>query len=110
MSIHSATDTHYRFTLHVPTRYNNGDAVSAVFFDAVASYLCDTFGAFTRTEAIGAWSDNGVIYHDPQYLYHIDCPTDQCGHTLREYASTLRDLLLQECVYVTRQAIDTWLV
>jgi hypothetical protein len=43
-------------------------------------------------------------------MYHIDTASEQDCHSLREYAAHIRDSLEQECVYVTRQQITTWLV
>lgn len=109
--IHSCTATQYRYTLHVPEQYNNGDAVPQRFIDSLEAKLVDMFGAFTRQVGVsGMWHSNGVTYADPQTLYYLDCVSSQCGNQLRELAAAVRDDLLQESIYVTCQQITTWLV
>jgi hypothetical protein len=108
--IHSCTATQYRYTLHVPRCLNDGTDVHPNLIADIECQLRATFGAFTRTEAIGVWSDDDTIYEDSQYLYLIDCVSEQCGHQLREIAARVRNDLSQECVYVTCQQITTWLV
>jgi hypothetical protein len=108
--IHSVPETQYRYTLHEPHNYNDGTAVPQYWIDHLENDLRLIFGGFTRTEAIGSWQDDGVTYHDPQSVYSIDVLSDQSGQYLRDIAARVRNDLKQECVYVTRQTIDTWLV
>lgn len=109
--IHSATATRYRYTLHVPAFYNDGEAVAGDTLDRIGRRCAEIAGGFIRVAAWGEWTaDDGTIYSEAIWLYHLDVPSAQHGHTLREYADTLRVTLEQECVYVTGQTIDTWLV
>lgn len=108
--IHSATATQYRFTLHIPLNDNEGNPFDSLTLGRIESSLLTSFGAFTVVDAHGVWQDGNVTYLDVQRLYHIDVSDDSFGFRLRELAAEIRNTLGQECVYVTRQTIDTWLV
>jgi hypothetical protein len=99
----------YRYTLTVPTHDNNGAPFDQALLDGVDRLLSQTYDGFTRVDATGAWDGGFRMYSEPVRVYSIDA-SEHALDSLRNYALFLAQALSQECIYLTRQPIETWLL
>jgi hypothetical protein len=99
----------YRWGFHLPLNHNDGIPVSSSLIRAIEARLL-AVSPYTAFEGDGVWLDQGKIYGDSQRVYFLDTSSDTAGAVLLTIAADVRDMLGQECVYVTRQAIETYLV
>lgn len=100
-----------RFAIHVPLAANDGERLDNVHAD-VRARLITTFGAYSETACGGSWlGDDGREYSDAQRIYHVDTdPSIVCERAIITIAREVAQAGRQECVYVTRQPINTTLV
>lgn len=98
----------YRYTLTVPTQDNNGVPFDQALLDGVDMVLANGYDGFARVDATGAWM-GARLYTEPVRVYSIDA-REGAGESLRNYALFLAQALSQECIYLTRQPIETWLL
>lgn len=100
-----------RYTLHVPERLNDGDAVSERIFALVEGRLLGVAGGFTLTVGQGGWLDQyGNILREPMRIYDVDTDDPEASGKLHELAKIVRGALAQEAVYLTHQEIGVSLV
>ena len=96
----------YRFTLTLPTQYNDGGTVGPELRGYFEARLLGTFGGFTATESLGAWIGHGRVYSEPVTVYTLDSDTGDEYPLLLDIAEYAAFELKQESVYVTRTDAD----
>lgn len=98
-----------RYALTVPKIHNDGTPVDQALLQGVMTTLTDLFGGCTLIDVEGAWQ-GARLYVEPGIRFEVDTDNPEAAALLTAIAGFLGDALAQECVYLTRQAIDAWLV
>lgn len=100
-----------RYTLHVPVLDNAARSLAPLHAH-VARILAREFHGFTRLDGAGYWPGAQASPDSEDVtLYVVDAGADaRTLATLYALARYVRDSAAQDAVYLTRQAIQTWLV
>lgn len=63
-------------TILIPIASNQGVAFAPAHHQVWERYLVETFGGFSLLpgSVVGAWADNGVVFHDHTRAYLIGLP------------------------------------
>lgn len=97
-----------RYTLHIPSNYNDGREVSPTLIRAVEEEILSFADGYTLTLGVGAWKNaDGEVYREPVRLYAVDT---EDGSALIELAEWVADALGQEAVYLTAAEIAPTLI
>lgn len=100
----------YRYTLTVPAQRNDGTPIEREYQMGVLANLTDIFGGCTVVDIVGAWQGPDRLYVEPGFAFQVDTDNDDALIVLQAYAEFIAEALAQECVYLTRVEIETWLV
>ena len=100
-----------RYTLHVPVLDNDAHPLGPLHAH-VARILAREFHGFTRLDGAGFWPGaQASPDSEAVTLYVVDADDSaRTLATLHALARHVRDVAEQDAVYLTRQAIETWLV
>lgn len=100
-----------RFTLTIPTVENDGSSL-AILHDGVARRIARDFDGLTILTGEGIWSDPSAANpgREDVRIYVVDTDRPDALDILRKLAQTVRRAAAQDCVYLTRQSIDAFLV
>lgn len=102
-----------RYTLHVPVADNDGRGLSALHA-YVRDRLVSAYGGETHIMARGGYRGAREMYAaESMTLYVVDdigSPDDPCEPALLALAEYVKREAAQEAVYLTRHAIDVWIV
>ena len=100
-----------RLTITVPLSYNDGTPVESWTTKQIEANILDLFDGFSRVHVYGTWNEHdnkGNVcrtYRDMSYRYEI--LTDKHYDILRDYARELCKILLQECILITCEIVDS---
>ncbi len=101
----------HRYTLTVPHTSNDGSYSFAGLHDSIARRLDARFTGHTAHDAIGSWAvGSSASGHEHVRVFAVDTEELSALDFLLSLAADVRRAADQEAVYVTRHAIETWLV
>lgn len=97
-----------RITFHVPETFNDGSAVSSVFFSLLEYEILSVASGFTFWPAIGVWTGDAKTYRDPVRLYAVDIPAASSAiDDMARLGEWIKVELDQESVYITVTPIES---
>lgn len=100
-----------RYTLTVPTHYNDGRPVPRTILAEIETTLAEIGGGWTLTAGTGGWiGATDDVYREPVSLYAVDTDDPRAPDAMRSLAERTATVLGQEAVYLTRQEIGAELV
>ena len=100
-----------RYSLTIPTHYNDGQPIPRPILYALEEELVEIGGGFTASAATGAWaSPSGAVVREPVTVYAVDSEQELALPALEALAERTATALGQEAIYLTRQELDVQLV